>query len=150
MSQIKLMDEGRMTAFAGPENSGPIDLLIVDDEPVIRRLLELALRACGLRVRTADSGAAALRLVEQHGGNVRLVLLDVQMPQMDGPQTLAGLRDIAPELAVVFMSGGLGTHSVEELMELGAIDFIEKPFRNLQHTTAYLRELATAQSEHVR
>jgi len=56
------------------------------------------------------------------------VLLDVRMPEMDGPQTLAALRSINPEVRCCFMSGHTGDYSAEQLLELGASHVFQKPF----------------------
>jgi two-component system OmpR family response regulator len=59
-----------------------------------------------------------------------LILLDVMMPEMDGPTTLKAFRKMpeANEILVIFMTARSQTHEVEEYMELGAIDVIRKPF----------------------
>lgn len=124
--------------------SRPVDILIADDEPIIRRLLEATLRAAGLRVVTAANGAEALCAYRRHEGKLSLVLLDVHMPELDGPQTLEALRQIAPDVRVVFMSGGSAAYSVEDLLATGAVGFVHKPFRDLDEVVERLCNLVTS------
>jgi DNA-binding response OmpR family regulator len=102
-------------------------ILIIDDEPAIRTLLEAICRLRGFRVYQAESGRAGLELYRQERANISLVLLDVRMPGLDGPQTLAELRRCNPAVACCFMSGQTGS-SPEELLALGALRFFPKPF----------------------
>jgi DNA-binding response OmpR family regulator len=103
-------------------------VLVVDDDPVIRSLLETGLRQYGFRVWPAAGGADALRVYEQHAGDIRLALLDVQMPGQDGPETLRTLRARDPALPCFFMSGNTGRYTEEELLGLGAGAVLPKPF----------------------
>jgi CheY-like chemotaxis protein len=125
-------------------DSGPIDILIADDEPFVRRLLEVALRPSGLRVESVGDGAQAARRFLRHQGDVRLVVLDVQMPDVDGVATLRMLREINPDVRVVFMTGDPGRYSVDELLGQGAIGMIDKPFGNLLEIAGRLKNLAGA------
>jgi CheY-like chemotaxis protein len=133
-----------------PSDSSPVDILIADDEPIVRRVLEMALRSSGLRVATAVNGMDAVRVFRQHLGDVRLVVLDVQMPELDGPQACRALRDIAPDVRVLFMSGGSGNYSIDDLLDAGAIGYIEKPFRNVTEVAERLRKAAAAPAAHLR
>ena len=103
-------------------------VLIVDDESPVRSLLEVALRKHGFAAWTAANGEQALHLYEPHRSEIDLVLLDVRMPGLDGPQTLAALRRFNPDILCCFMSGDSGTYSVEALLELGAARVFKKPF----------------------
>jgi CheY-like chemotaxis protein len=126
-------------------DSGRIDILIVDDEPMVRRILEMALQSSGLKVLASASGLEAVRAFRQHHGDVSLVLLDVMMPELDGPRTLQQLKLIDPAVRVVFMSGGLGSYCVDDLLGMGAIGLIDKPFGSLNAVAARLTTLATAE-----
>jgi len=104
-------------------------VLYVDDEPDIREVVEMSLALVdGLQVHTCDSGERAL-LEVQH---VRpdLVLLDVMMPGMDGPETLARLRELpsAARIPVVFMTAKALPQELEQFTRLGAVGVIAKPF----------------------
>ena len=139
--------EGRNTPEA-PESA--LGVLVVDDEPVVLCLLKVFLPRMGFNVWTADNGKAALALYEQRAGEIDLVLLDVRMPVLDGPQTLHELRRLDPDVKCCFMSGYTGQYTTESLQQLGSLAVFEKPFdldamgRMLRHfaATAPLRRTA--------
>jgi CheY-like chemotaxis protein len=118
-------------------------ILPAEDEPALRALLERALRQDGFRVWAAGDGVEALALFQQHRSEIGLVLLDVQMPRLDGPQTLLALQQLAPGLRCCFMTGDLGTYSDAELRRLGADRIFRKPFA-LDMLTRYARQFLEA------
>ena len=79
-----------------PEISGTETLLIVENEPAIRNLLQVALRRNGYTVLAAESGREALEIVRKHDGTIHLVITDVVMPEMDGPELVWQLSTIRP------------------------------------------------------
>ncbi|MHB0963653.1 MAG: sigma-54-dependent transcriptional regulator [Gemmatimonadaceae bacterium] len=101
-------------------------VLIIDDEPNIRRMVGALLEAEGFEVRDAADGQAGLaRALEWEPD---LVLLDLMMPgTMDGMATLEQLRERFPELPVVMMSGRAGLADAVKATRLGAVNFLEKP-----------------------
>lgn len=104
-------------------------VLHVDDEPDIREVVEMSLGLDpGLSLRSVGSGSDALKEVEQWQPD--LILLDVMMPVMDGPATLARLRETpaAAEIPVVFMTARAQTRELEHFRSLGAAGVIAKPF----------------------
>ncbi len=104
-------------------------VLLVDDEPHIRRIGELCLQSIGkMRVRLAASGAEAIAMAAAEPPDA--VLLDVMMPGMDGPSTLAALRaePATAKVAVIFMTAKVQAHEVERYLRLGAAGVIKKPF----------------------
>ncbi len=128
-----------------PARSCP-EVLVVDDERLVLRLLELALPQHGLAVRLAGAGEEAVAAYRRHRGSIGVVLLDVRMPGLDGPQTLAALREIDRGVRVVFMSGDTRGYSAEEPLGLGAARVVAKPFRDLAELAATLREVAAGQA----
>ncbi|CAN5900986.1 sigma-54 dependent transcriptional regulator [soil metagenome] len=100
-------------------------ILIVDDEPNIRRMLGSLLRAEGYRVREAASGRAALAEVRVEEPDA--VLMDLYMPEGGGLESLPEIRQAAPELPVVMMSGKASLSDAVRATKLGAFHFIEKP-----------------------
>jgi CheY-like chemotaxis protein len=116
----------------GPDAGSPAlprGVLVVDDDASIRLLLDAALRQRGFTVWTACDGEEALELYRLHRSAIALVLLDVRMPILDGPQTVAVLRQWEPALTFCFMSGQSGDYSPQQLLALGAACVFEKPFR---------------------
>lgn len=116
-------------------------VLYVEDDPDIQLVIRLALETVGrLAVRACASGAEALASAPAFSPD--LVLLDVMMPGMDGPATLAALRS-RPELAetpVVFMTAKVQAHEVESYKRLGVAEVITKPFDPMT-LAASLREV---------
>lgn len=108
-------------------------ILYVDDEPDIRAVAQMALETVGgFTVLLCASGAEALARAVEFAPD--LILLDVMMPEMDGPATLAALRKV-PALAatpVVFFTAKVQTSEVEELKSLGALEIVAKPFKPMQ------------------
>ncbi len=103
-------------------------ILIVDDDPVQRRLLEAAITRTGMHVVTAPGGQPALDLLAgPRGDQISLVLLDLVMPDMDGLTVLAKLRVTHAELPVIVLTAKGGIDSAVEAMRAGASDFLVKP-----------------------
>jgi CheY-like chemotaxis protein len=117
-------------------------VLVVDDEPAMLRLLELVLGHHGFVARLAGGGWQAVELFRQHHSELDAVLLDVQMPGMDGPATLTALQKIDPGVRCIFMSGNTGRYSAEQLLSLGAIRVLPKPFPSIGHVVQVLRDSA--------
>jgi DNA-binding NtrC family response regulator len=100
-------------------------VLIVDDEKNIRTSLATTFELDGYEVRTAANGLEALREVES--GGIDLVLLDLQMPELDGIGVLRRLREQRSEVPVIFLTAHGTIEKAVEAVQLGAFDFIEKP-----------------------
>lgn len=102
------------------------DILIVDDEPNIRRMVSALLASEGFTVRDAPDGASGVRAAMEREPDA--VLLDLMMPgELDGMATLARLRERFPDLPVVMMSGRAGLSDAVKATKLGAFHFLEKP-----------------------
>src|SRR5215218_4082213 len=101
-------------------------VLIVDDEPNIRRMVGALLAAEGYEVRDAADGASGLaRAIEAEPD---VLLLDLMMPgELDGLATLARVREATPDVPVVMMSGRAGLSDAVKATKLGAFNFLEKP-----------------------
>ena len=116
--------------------------MLVEDEPMVRKLGQSALKHLGFAVLLAEDGVEAVEVFRQHMDEVRCVICDVAMPRMDGWATLAALRRLAPGLPVVLASGYdkahvmAGDHS--ELPEA----FLSKPYRLHELRDAIGRALA--------
>jgi CheY-like chemotaxis protein len=114
-------------------------VLVADDDHLVRAMVQLGLERSGFEVWLASNGRQAIGLYRKHRDRIAVVLLDVRMPGLDGPQTLDALRGLNPNVPACFMSGDRGVS--EELRQRSAASFIPKPF-HLDHLANILRLLA--------
>lgn len=110
------------------ERDEPKTVLVTEDDPSVRRLLVRSLEREGYRVLEAASPEEAVQTCREAGSGVDLLLTDVRMPEMEGPELAARLREIVPGLRVLFVSGYSESSGLLP-DELGpAEDFLAKPF----------------------
>jgi two-component system KDP operon response regulator KdpE len=107
-------------------NQPAIRILVVDDEASIRRALRPPLVELGFQFAEASRGEEALQLL--HSGTFDAVLLDINMPGIGGIETLRRIRAFAPRLPVLMVTVREGEEEKVEALELGADDYITKPF----------------------
>ncbi len=103
--------------------------LIIDDDPAIRRIGQISLaRVAKWDVTAAASGQEGITHIKSNKPDV--ILLDVMMPGMDGPSTLAQIKQVdgAAEIPVIFITAKVMQHEVEQYLALGAAGVICKPF----------------------
>ena len=102
------------------------DVLVIDDEPVVREAVRRVLEAEGLRVAVAGDGASGL----QHAAVAfcRLVICDLMLPDVSGAEVLRTLHRVRPDLPVVLITGFATPDHAARAQEAGAADFLAKPF----------------------
>lgn len=107
---------------------GAETILVVEDDEFVREIISEVLNNCGYEVMIATRGMEAIQLVEQHRGPIHLLLTDVVLPQMSGPQIAERVTAIRPEIRVLFMSG----YPEEAIVHRRVLDpgtaFVHKPF----------------------
>ncbi len=111
-----------------PLLTGSEMILLVEDEAEVRRLANEMLSRQGYKVIEAASGREALRLWDEHKNEIDLVLTDVIMPQMSGPEMANKLKAAHPGLKVIYMSGYAGDVIAKHGVSEASTDFIHKPF----------------------
>jgi len=104
----------------------PKKILVVDDEPEVRQLMEHFLTERGYEVRIAENGRLALVALDTFKADV--VLLDMHMPEMDGLETLKRLAVRSPSLPVIMVTVNDDVETTTHLLQMGAADYIPKPF----------------------
>jgi len=110
-----------------------LKILYVEDEPDIREIAKIAMRSLGgFEIRDVTCGADALLMAVEFQPD--LLLLDVMMPGMSGPETLAKLRGLAStkSVPVIFMTAKVQGSEIAEYLALGAIGVISKPFNPME------------------
>ena len=117
-----------------------IRLLIVDDEQTIRRLCMTVGESLGFSCLEAESGDAALALLEEQP--VHMVLTDMVMPNMSGLEFLEHVRRVYPRVEIAVMTGHGSVETAVQAMKLGAYDYISKPFAPLDELRLFLRRMA--------
>ncbi|MCB9558516.1 MAG: PAS domain S-box protein [Deltaproteobacteria bacterium] len=108
--------------------SGPATLLLVDDEPMLRRMGARLLEAAGFKVLVAANGDEAIAKYGEMRDEIDLVLLDLLMPQMSGPECFAKLLQIDPNIVALVMTGYAEHEEIQSMMALGACGLLRKPF----------------------
>jgi len=117
-------------------------ILVVDDDLAVLDVLCFGLRQRGFSVRSAADGRSALKTYGRHHEEIDIVLLDVRLPDMDGPQVLCKLRRLSSRFHVCFMSGDLGGYSEQALADMGAAAVFRKPLAAID-LAAKLMEIVT-------
>ncbi|MCX6343680.1 MAG: sigma-54 dependent transcriptional regulator [Armatimonadetes bacterium] len=102
-------------------------ILVVDDEPNIRRILEAVLVKDGHRVLTAENGKKGLEVLSKES-TVDVLISDLIMPDINGVELLAAAKEINPRLPVLMITAHGTIKSAVDAMKLGALDYIPKPF----------------------
>ncbi len=102
-------------------------ILVVDDEPEIRKLVTAMLTRNGYQVLTADTGENAIRLFKNNPA-IELLLTDVVAPGMSGPMIADEIAALRPEMKVLFMSGFDGTQVVQRYVVERGYSLLTKPF----------------------
>jgi CheY-like chemotaxis protein len=110
-------------------NAFPSSVLVVDDEPIVLELFSRLLRDKGLPVKTAATADDALRLVDDE--EFACVLADKNLPGMDGIDLVRKVRRAQPHCACIIMTGYASMESAVEALRLGAVDYLLKPFEDL-------------------
>ncbi|MDR0323240.1 MAG: response regulator [Treponema sp.] len=128
-----LMAQYKTTASADNKNSAlnmtnleMVDILAVDDAPVFLRSFKSILRGSKYKVACVTSGQHALNFLHTH--TAKLFVLDIMMPKMDGYELAKKIKEAGHNAPVIFLTGLSQQEFVKRAMDIGAVDFIVKPF----------------------
>ena len=106
-------------------NAAPLRVLVIDDEPPIRKLLRMGLRAQGYDVLEAPNGKTALDLLDQ---SPNLIILDLGLPDMQGHELLKTIRSRTDSIPIVILSSRDDEAGKVQALDSGADDYVTKPF----------------------
>ena len=133
---------GAAGARVAPPRGRGETVLVIDDEPGVREVAQVLLKAAGYHTLVAANGPDGLALYRQHAAGIAAVITDLMMPVMQGAEVIAGLRTINPAVRVLAMSGLVEADHVGVTPEPGRLEFLAKPMtgdqlvRALQHLLA--------------
>ncbi|MES1185970.1 MAG: sigma-54 dependent transcriptional regulator [Myxococcales bacterium] len=116
-------------------------ILVVDDEPNLRRVLSAQLERDGYDVHTAEDGEQALGILKEH--HIDLVITDLRMPRIDGMELLRRAQKIDAELPVVMITAHGTVDNAVEALKTGAFDYLTKPFDQVEVRTIVAKALRT-------
>ena len=107
-----------------------LKILVTDDSKLLRKKLRGELEELGCEVIEAENGKEAIMrdLTEQPDG----IILDIVMPEVGGVETLQVIKEINPEIPVIMLSSAGTSQKLKQTLELGALDFIQKPYTSEQ------------------
>ncbi len=103
-------------------------LLIAEDEEVIREMAQLSLESKGYKVIAASDGASALARYREQWRDIDLVIADMVMPRMNGPELFARMKEINPNVRVIVSSGYSHDQEGRRMLKHGCLGFIQKPY----------------------
>lgn len=110
--------------------AGKLKILITDDSKLLRKKLRAELEKLDCDVLEAENGKEAIMrdLTEQPDG----IILDIVMPEVGGVETLQVIKEINPKIPVIMLSSAGTSQKLKQTLELGALDFIQKPYTSEQ------------------
>ncbi|MBU2605762.1 MAG: sigma-54 dependent transcriptional regulator [Alphaproteobacteria bacterium] len=120
-------------------------VLVIDDDPTQRRLLQAAVEKAGFACRTAPDGETGIAVAADAKDGVDVVLLDLTMPGLSGLDTLERLSNKRPDLPVIMLTATSGIDTIVQTMRRGAVDFIVKP-ANPERVVVSIRNALKMQS----
>ena len=119
---------GSTKGTSDPKDRITETVLLVEDEPGVRALAKRVLTQRGYRVLEAADGAIALRIAAGHVGEIDLVLTDVEMPNLGGRGMMEELKELSPDLRVLFMSGFPKEEVFPDSARAKRTPYLQKPF----------------------
>jgi signal transduction histidine kinase/ActR/RegA family two-component response regulator len=128
MAGVDAVGEVAVVPAAGTAR-GSETVLLVEDDPDVRKVVEGVLQKAGYRVISAENGADGLERFMEHKGEVRLLITDVILPGLNGRDLYAAVRKEQPGIVTIFMSGYSSDIMDDEVMEDTATHYLTKPFR---------------------
>jgi CheY-like chemotaxis protein len=111
-------------------------VLVVEDSEPLRDLILETLEASGHNALIAEDGPKAIKICAQYSGPIELLLSDVVMPKMNGPEVLKRVKELRPNISVIFMSGYTNDVTLRHGITTASLSFLQKPFTSTQLESA--------------
>jgi two-component system, cell cycle sensor histidine kinase and response regulator CckA len=128
LPRASTQSEAAAASSAKKRTGGRETLLVVEDEPMLLRVTQAILQKLGYTVLAAGTPSQAVKFVEEQGDAIRLVVSDVVMPEMNGPDLVNRLLGIAPHLKCLFVSGYFTSAILPDGVVRSGAQFLQKPF----------------------
>jgi CheY-like chemotaxis protein len=123
-TEAQKADEQQLELLAGHEES----ILVVDDEAMVREITSSILESHGYRVLTANDGAEAIKVYKQNREKIKVVLMDMMMPVMDGQACIRALRKVNPDIKIIAVSGLAEKEKLANVAVTHVKAFLPKPY----------------------
>jgi CheY-like chemotaxis protein len=146
---MKNESKARNAVAAIGQTDRPAKILVVEDESMLRLMLESILQTHGYQVHAAESGEEALQLWQQHNGTFDLLLTDMMLPDgFTGRQIATELKTRQPELKVIYASGFGTEHMDDELGDelVEGVNFLQKPYTTSNLAETVRRSLTVSEA----
>ncbi|MFC1887150.1 response regulator [Thermodesulfobacteriota bacterium] len=104
-----------------------LNILVVDDEKIVRHTLTAFLKRVGCRVENAEDGISGLRKLES--GDYDAAFVDFRMPGLDGIELLRRIKKVRTDIRIIIISGHASFETQQEAMQEGAFHYLQKPFK---------------------
>jgi len=121
-------------------------VLLVDDEKDFLEIMAQRMEARGFEVTTAESADQALSIIDKKPFDA--IVMDFQMPGMDGMEALKAIKAKSPELQIILLTGYATVEKTVEAMKAGASDFLEKPV-DIEVLTAKIKKAKADKNQHI-
>ena len=121
--------QAERTTAAQPAAQSSGIILVADDEEIVRKTTQAALKSFGYTVIMAEDGQVAVDLFRKRAHEIAVVILDVTMPVMGGEEALREIRAIRPDARVILSSGYSEAEAVQQFSAERTVVFIQKPYR---------------------
>ncbi|MGD9006477.1 MAG: response regulator [Desulfobacteraceae bacterium] len=144
---IEKVSQSHMPVLEEPAEIGDETIVLVEDEKAILRMTTKMLESLGYAVLAASSPTEAIRVSESHPGQIDLLITDVVMPEMSGPELAKSMLHLYPNLRCLFMSGYTANVIARHKVSNGAVYFLNKPFSKQDLATKVREAFDDAKSQ---
>ncbi|MCF7815155.1 MAG: response regulator [Candidatus Cloacimonetes bacterium] len=127
-TETELNDSNKESDQETELTRGSETILLVEDEEAIRDFVASILKEYGYNVLEASNGEEGLRLAQNYENNIQLLLSDIRMPKMTGPELATGIKQIYPDIKIIFVSGHTENDKIRSDIEKSEAAFLQKPF----------------------
>ncbi|MCU0504512.1 MAG: response regulator [Chloroflexi bacterium] len=125
-------DGGGVGAAAREPGGRPAVVLVVDDEPAIRRFVTRVVAQAAYETAEAGDGRSAIEIVRAEAARLAVVVCDLTLPDVSGADVVRAARALRPEVGVIVMTGWDPASAAEALGDVGPVELLAKPFTTAQ------------------